>query len=214
MHGNTKPTTMSSGFPLGRPAQEAVTMAKQYKRSKYFIHPSSQLKYIAFSIIPALVMTFYCTYSLIASGQVVLKAAKEKPLVPVYAIRQAIATLEKEGYTSDTAEKVTVLKKELESLKDTLETTYVDTLTEWDKTKHAIFVVLFFVLSFVGLVSLVFSHRIAGPLFRIRNCVDMLAQGKNMPPIRLRKRDEFKELAASLEKLRTDLDDKGLLKND
>jgi HAMP domain-containing protein len=189
-------------------------MGKKYKRSKYFIHPSSQLKYIAFSIIPALVMTVYCTYSIIASGQVVLRAAKEKPLVPVYAIRQTIATLEKEGYTTDTAEKVTVLKRELESLKNVLATTYVETLTEWDRTKHAIFVILFFVLMFVGLVSLVFSHRIAGPLFRIRHCVDMFAQGKNVPPIRLRRRDEFKELAASLENLRNALNEKGILENE
>ncbi len=188
-------------------------MAKRYRRTKVFIHPSSQLKYIAFSIIPALLMTFYCTYSLIASGQVVLRAAKEKPLVPVYAIRQTIAALEKDGYSTDTAAKVTVLRGQLESLKNALETAYVDTLTEWHDTKRAIFVLLFFALLFVGLTSLVFSHRIAGPLFRIRTCVDMLAQGKNMPPIRLRRRDEFKELAASVENLRTVLNEKGILEN-
>ena len=59
-----------------------------------------------------------------------------------------------------------------------------------------------------------FSHRIAGPLYRIRTCVDMLAEGKNMAPIRLRKRDEFKELAASLENLRSALKDKGLLEDE
>jgi len=188
-------------------------MGQQYKRRKYFVHPSSQLKYMAFSTIPALVMSFYCTFSLVESGKVVLRAAREKPLVPVYTIRQTLFALENEGYTKDSAEKVAVLKSELESLKNALETTYVDTFTQWDRTKRAIFVVLFFVLVFVGLVSLVFSHRIAGPLFRIRSCVDMLAQGKNMPTICLRKCDEFKELAASLENLRKTLNDKGLLEN-
>jgi HAMP domain-containing protein len=191
--------------------QEGVNMAEKYKRKKFFIHPSSQLKYIAFSVIPALVMTFYCTYSILESGELVLRTAKEKPLVPVYTIRQTIAALEKQGYTHDTADKVTRLKGDLDSLKKTLETTYVDTLTQWDKTRRNIFVVLLFVLVFVGLLSLVYSHRIAGPLYRIKRCVEMLAEGKNMSPIRLRKHDEFKELAASLDRLRATLKEKGFL---
>ena len=189
-------------------------MGQKYKRRKYFIHPSSQLKYIAFSVIPALLMSLYCTYSLVESGKLVLRAAKEKPLVPVYSIRKTILALEKEGYTKDTAAKVTRMKSEVESLTKTLETTYSDTLTEWDKTRRTIFVVLFCVLVLVGLLSLVFSHRIAGPLFRIRRCVDMLVEGKDMPPVRLRKRDEFKDLAASLDRLRIVLKDKGLLESE
>ena len=159
-------------------------------------------------------MSLFCTYSLVESGKVVLRAAKEKPMVPVYSMRQTIFALENEGDTKDLSEKIEELKKELESLKKTFETTYGDTLSKWDKTKRNIFIVLFFVLVFVGLLSLMFSHRIAGPLFRIRGCVDMLAQGKNTPPIRLRKRDEFKELAASLENLRSALNDKGLLEDE
>jgi HAMP domain-containing protein len=189
-------------------------MGQRYKRRKYFIHPSSQLKYIAFSAIPALLMSLYCTYSLVESGKLVLRAAKEKPLVPVYSIKQTILALQKQGYTKDTATKVTRMKSEVESLTKMLETTYSDTLTEWDETKRTIFFVLFFVLVLVGFLSLVFSHRIAGPLFRIRRCVDMLVEGKDMPPIRLRKRDEFKDLAASLDRLRIVLKDKGLLESE
>jgi HAMP domain-containing protein len=189
-------------------------MGNKYKRKKYLIHPSSQLKYIALSIMPALLMSLYCTYAMIQGGELVLRAAKEKPLVPVYSIRQTIVALETEGYTKDTATKVARLRSELNSLKGILETTYVDTLTQWNDTKRNILVVLFAVLLFVGLLSLLYSHRIAGPLFRIRTCVDALSQGKDIPPIRLRKHDEFKELAASLDKLRRNLKDKGLLESE
>jgi len=189
-------------------------MAERYKRRKYFIHPSSQGTYIAFSILPALVMSFFCTYFLANSGELVLRAAKEKPLVPFYSIRQTIVTLENEGYTKDTATKVKQLRKELNSLRDILEATYLDTLTQWDKTKRVIFVVVFWVLLFVGLLSLLYSHRIAGPLFRIRRYVDMLYEGKDIPPIRLRKHDQFKELAESLDKLRGKLKDRGLLESE
>ena len=106
------------GFPdpsvtMTAQSQESAKMAPKFKRKKFFIHPSSQLKYIAFSVIPALVMSLYCTYTIMESGRLVLRAAKEKPLVPTYAIQQTIFALEKEGYTEKSAEKITNLKKEL-----------------------------------------------------------------------------------------------------
>jgi methyl-accepting chemotaxis protein len=148
------------------------------------------------------------------SGNLVLKAAKKKRFVSCYRIRQSILTLAEEGYTKNTAAKIAELNNELNSLKKILETTYVNSLMRWNETKRVIFIVLFGVLIFVGLLSIVYSHRIAGPLFRIRRCVDILAQGKDIPPIRLRKRDEFKGLADSLDKLRSTLKDKGLLESE
>ncbi len=185
---------------------------KKFKRRKYLVHPSSQLKYIAFSVLPALVMSLYCTYSLMHSGELVLRAAKEKPLVPAYSIRQAVKALEAEGYTKETTKTVAILKRDLDVLAKTLETSYADTLYEWDKTRQIIFVVLIFVMLLVGLMSLVYSHRIAGPIFRLRRCARMLAEGKEVPPISLRKKDEFKDLAASLEQLRVTLKENGMLK--
>ncbi|MFH1674981.1 MAG: hypothetical protein ABIF87_16375 [Pseudomonadota bacterium] len=186
-------------------------MGKRYKRKRYFIHPSSQGRYIALSILPALIMSLFCTYFLINSGEIVLKAAKQKPLVPFHSIRQTIVTLEKEGYTKDTATKVAKLKTELNSLRNILETIYLDTLTQWDRTKKIIFIVLFSVLLLVGLLALSYSHRTAGPLVRIKKGIEMLSEGRDMPPVRLRKNDQFKELAESLNELRSHLKDRGLL---
>jgi hypothetical protein len=188
-------------------------MEKKFKRRKYFIHPSSQLKYIALSTIPALIMSLFCTYFLTNTGELALRVAGEKPLVPFYSIKQTIAALEKEGYTKDTVAQLSRLKGELNSLKKIMEAMYLDTLTEWNKTKRAIFIVVFFVLVSVGLLSLLYSHRIAGPLFRIKRSVDMLSEGKDIPPIRLRKQDEFKDLAESLDRLRNNLKEKGLLES-
>jgi hypothetical protein len=186
-------------------------MVRGYRRKKYLIHPSSQITYIACSILPALIMSLFCTYFLINSGELVLKAAKEKPLMPFHSIRQTIVTLEKEGYTADTATKVTKLKQELNSLRNILETIYRDTLTQWDKTKRVIFIVLFSVLLLVGLLALLYSHRVVGPLIRIKRDIDMLCEDKDIPPVKLRKNDQFKDLAESLDKLRSHLKDRGLL---
>ena len=60
----------------------------------------------------------------------------------------------------------------------------------------------FFSLWFIAVLSLLYSHRTAGPLYRIKKCVDSFVEKKDTGPIKLRKHDEFKDLAASLEKLR------------
>ncbi len=71
---------------------------------------------------------------------------------------------------------------------------------------------LFFILLFVGAISLLYSHRIAGPIIRLKNYIALFSEGKDVPNIQIRHYDEFKELADSLEKLRNNLKSKGVLK--
>ena len=54
--------------------------------------------------------------------------------------------------------------------------------------------VLFVIVAF----SIVFSHRIAGPLYRIEKTLDDFIAGKEVEPIRLRRGDELKELASKI----------------
>jgi methyl-accepting chemotaxis protein len=189
-------------------------MKKKYKRRKYFVHPLSQGTYIAFSIIPALLTSLFCTYLLVHSGELVLRTAHEKPLVPFYSIRQIILTLEKEHYTEETEQKVGKLKDELAALKNALEASYSETLTQWNRIIREISVMLILFLVLVAGIALLYSHRIAGPLFRINKCINLLSEGKDTGPIVLRKHDHFKELAESLENLRMNMKDKGLLKTE
>ncbi|MFO8241073.1 MAG: hypothetical protein R6T90_08750 [Dissulfuribacterales bacterium] len=186
-------------------------MEKKYKRRRYFVHPLSQGTYIAFSIIPALLSSIFCIYLLIHGGELVLRAAHEKPLVPFYSIRQTILTLEKDAYTEETEQKVSKLKEELTVLKNALEASYSETLTQWNNIIREIFVLLTLFLILVAGIALLYSHRIAGPLFRINRCINLLSEGKDTGPIILRKRDHFKELAESLEHLRLNMKHRGLL---
>ncbi len=79
--------------------------------------------------------------------------------------------------------------------------------------KVAIFAGLFGVFVCTALLSLSYSHRIVGPLFRIRRYIDMLPEDIDVLPIQIRKHDEFRGLAASLEKLRRNLKNRGLLES-
>jgi hypothetical protein len=183
----------------------------QQRRRRSFINPSVQGTYIAFSIIPAVLATLFCTYSLIYSGEIVLRAAKESPLVPIYTMRQTIEELEKEGHNNKTASKVRELKTELTTLKLSLEDSYHNTKIRWNAIRWQIFAVMFWCFVLVGSLALIFSHRIAGPLFRIGKCIDQFAEGKDSGPVRLRKRDHYKNLASSVENLRQSLIEKGVL---
>ena len=184
---------------------------KPFKRSHFFINPSVQGTYIAFSIIPAVLATVICVYSLIYSGEIVLRAAKEAPLVPIYTMRQTVQSLEKDVYTEKATSKVKELKAELVTLKLSMEDSYRETVKRWNTIRWQIFVVMFWCLILVGSLALIFSHRIAGPLFRIGKCIDQFTEGEDSGPVLLRKRDQYKNLASSVENLRKSLVKKGVL---
>jgi len=59
------------------------------------------------------------------------------------------------------------------------------------------FPVLFVMAAF----SVIFSHRIAGPVYRLEKTIDEMAQGKDVEPICLRKGDELKDLARKINSL-------------
>lgn len=179
-------------------------MSKEWrkKRKSYFVHPSLQIKYIAMSVLPALVVSLFCTYFLIKSGELILEAEKNKIFIGTSSVGYMIQEMEIKHYPPDTIQKMRNLKKELVSLQNILRITYFDTMKEWKKIKYLILAGLTAVLVIVGLMSLLWSHRIAGPLLRLTSYVNMLAEGKDIPQVRIRRYDEFKELAAALEKLR------------
>jgi nitrogen fixation/metabolism regulation signal transduction histidine kinase len=76
-----------------------------------------------------------------------------------------------------------------------------------DHVKRQIFVRTFLFLIPTMLViigfAIVISHRVVGPLYRIQHCIDDVVQGKNVPNLRLRKKDdpEIKNLANKINDL-------------
>lgn len=63
---------------------------------------------------------------------------------------------------------------------------------------------LFFVLPLLFVIvafSIIFSHRIAGPVYRLERTLDMVIKGEDVRDIKLRKGDELQELAARINDL-------------
>ena len=70
---------------------------------------------------------------------------------------------------------------------------------------HQIFLrAVFFFLPLIFVIavsSILLSHRIAGPLYRIELTLDKLIQGEDVGYLSLRKNDELKELAEKINRL-------------
>jgi signal transduction histidine kinase len=57
------------------------------------------------------------------------------------------------------------------------------------------------VLFVLAVLSILLTHRIAGPIFKIKKTIRIIGDGKTSERVVLRKRDEFKDLAQELNTL-------------
>ncbi len=57
------------------------------------------------------------------------------------------------------------------------------------------------VLCLITAFGIIITHRVAGPVYRMQNQLERLLQGENIVSIELRKGDEFKELAETINKV-------------
>jgi len=53
----------------------------------------------------------------------------------------------------------------------------------------------------IAIISVFISHRIAGPIYKFQRILEALASGEKVQEIKLRKRDEFYELARAINNL-------------
>ena len=90
---------------------------------------------------------------------------------------------------------LTVIQKDLEARDQEI-------VNNWKLTRNSIILIMLLALFGVGAAALIFSHRIVGPIFRIKRYIDMLADGEDIPVVKIRKNDEFQDVAQSLERLR------------
>ena len=71
--------------------------------------------------------------------------------------------------------------------------------------KHAVTYKLFIrsllLIFAIAIMSVFISHRIAGPVYKFERIIRELARGKKVEEFRLRKRDEFYELATAINDL-------------
>ncbi|MFH1772006.1 MAG: HAMP domain-containing protein [Candidatus Omnitrophota bacterium] len=187
-------------------------MKPHFLRRKYFIHPSSQLRYIALSVLPAMIISVFFVIMIVDNGEAILKKEKSKLYKDLYSLGKTVYSIEQKINLHESSVEFTILRNSLLAFQNTLKKSYYETLREWNRSQMVLFSVLPLILIVVALFALINSHRIAGPLSRITKVISRIADGKDTAsPIHFRPHDEFKELAEAVEKLRIKLKDSGFL---
>ncbi|MFH1771258.1 MAG: hypothetical protein ABH872_00385 [Candidatus Omnitrophota bacterium] len=183
---------------------------EKFTRRKYFINRSVQLRYIMMSVLPALIVAVVCTFIVVRTGEFTLSAASNRLSLEMTSFNRVLKNLVSEDVSRENVAKIVIqLKGELLSFNNALRSTYLDTLEEWRDTQLLVVSAVLLMLICVGVLSLLYSHRIVGPIYRIEKYIEMLAEDKDIPPVKIRSTDEFQHIAESLEKLRQRLKNKG-----
>lgn len=183
-------------------------MFKMLKRKNYFISPSLQIRYILMSVLPALIIGVYATLFLFKTSELLL--SKEEGMLSSE-LSSHICIL---SMATSSAPSLEIKREKVKFLEDLFliqngsKRRYLDNLRYLDQLKVTLILGEFLIFLCVGVLALVYSHRIAGPIFRIKRYIEMLSEGKDIPPVKIRYYDEFKEVAELLEKLRKNLKDK------
>jgi len=177
-------------------------MSRTFRRRTFLVNKSNQVTYIIFSVVPAMVMTIFCVYFIFNNSELILRDSREKPMVPIYNLQQSVANLDMDSCSDEHRTEIVSIKKELGILAQNLESSSEETIHHWNETRRGLYLVMVAFLFCVGLWAFIYSHRVAGPIYRIKKNIDELTRGEDIPPVILRKHDDFKDLAASLEKLR------------
>lgn len=86
---------------------------------------------------------------------------------------------------------------------------YSDKLIKDESIRETLKMIFWITGGYILTLSVVFGsytifhlHRIAGPAYRMRKCVESFLQGDLTPPVKLRKKDYMQDLASCLEALR------------
>ncbi len=187
-------------------------MSRVSPRKKYLIHPSSQFRFLLMTITPALIISLFCGFFLISAGQLFFFKEKEKFSLEKAAINEVIGQLKDGNYPAEAFYKVEALRNKLEFLKGNIDQFHYKAMEQWAKARMAVVSLFFLILFYSGIMAVIHSHRIAGPLYRLAKSLDQLAEGKDVPAFNFRVHDEFKELAASFDRLRKVLKAKGQIK--
>ena len=187
-------------------------MASKTIRKRYFVNFSIQFKYIMMSVLPVLLMSLFCIYFVIQSGELLVEKQKSKIVEEFSSIDITIKQMQAVNLPKDVNNQLEIFSKRLNILQEELNIQYYNLVEEWDKTRMKLLAVLFLGIFFVGIMSLIYSHRIAGPIYRLKKSIEALQEGKEIGCIKLRPDDEFHDLADSLEKLRVILKSRGYLK--
>lgn len=183
-------------------------ISRMIKRRNYFISPSIQIKYILMSVLPASIIGIYATIFLFKTSELLLFREERKLSVEISGYICNVSTDIKDVPSIEARRNTVKFLENLYSLQNYSQKRYLSNIKFLNEFKNVLLFGEALIFVCVGILALVYSHRIAGPMFRISKYLEMMIEGKEIPPVKVRYYDEFKEVAELLDKLRAILKEK------
>jgi len=172
-------------------------------RRKYLLHPSIQFKYMLTVSVPLLIIGIVSIWLIDNMSTYILQRDREYLLNQLNVLEKGAQEIEK--YTKKLPE-LNALRSNFLNIKNSYRHSVLINLSYLKKFKE-LFIFHILVLIAGGLfISLIFSHRVVGPIYRLRQYIELLSRGEQIPQVKLRRYDEFKEVASSLDRLRESLE--------
>jgi nitrogen fixation/metabolism regulation signal transduction histidine kinase len=183
----------------------------QRKLRNYLLDPSFQLKFTAYLVTASLAIALLLGAFLWRSSQVLLRqthdavdarsrAAEASHELGNVALSSALmAHVNDPHFGTELQARSAAIDKEYEVERAAIEAQRAQLVRQQNWTWVGLLMALIAFIGFIAFAGIVFTHRIAGPIFRMKRMVAEIGQGKLVMPDRaLRPKDELHELFDAL----------------
>jgi len=173
-------------------------------RKRYIINWKFQLRYIVFMIFPMVFLgLFAVTIGFRVSFEMV-NTQRQQLMVMISSLEESLKELQVYSVNKIAVDKAVNTIRGLKNFSQDLIS--INSL-QLKRVTNMVAFAMFVVIAGAVLLGIFFSHRIAGPIFRLKRCIRELGTNVLSTPIRVRHTDEFQDLASCLENLRQSLID-------
>ncbi len=187
----------------------AASAPNPYKRkvSNYLLDARFQLKFASYIVLTALILTaalgiflYRTTDSLFAQAQQAVEARQKvaeisKDLGSCALNNDIARNMDNPDFEAQMTARSAALDKNFENAQAASRAERLDLIAQQRMTAFGLIGGLFAFIVFLGFGTIVTTHRIVGPLFRVKRMANEVAAGKVRPPTYgLRPGDELKDL--------------------
>ena len=168
-------------------------------RRRYVINWRFQLKYVVFLVIPMILLGLYVTTIGFRAASEMIVSQKRQLMFQISTLEQCLRDINLAVLDQVNIEKLVAT---INSIKDFSQDLIAINAMEFRSLVNMILLAIVVVITGAILLGIFVSHRVAGPVFNLRRCIREMTKTIKTTPVKIRRGDEFQDLALDLEALR------------
>ena len=205
------PTPSPAPVPSPASAPPALGASHQRKLRNFLLEPRFQLKFTAYIVVMSLVLTVLLGAFLVSSARALLQEAEaaveargraveaSRALSEATLNNELLANIDDPAFKAQLDAKSRAIDKEYEDERNAVAQQRAELVRRQRLTWWVLAGCLLSFIVVAALASIVATHRIVGPLFRVRRIVSEVEGGHLNPPMHaLREGDELQDLFDSI----------------